>query len=126
MKKRINNLIIRDIVLLLILVFYYFINKHTGIFIPCIFRELTGFKCPGCGITHALFALINLNFKEAFFHNPLVFIYSPFICLYLIYQDYLYVYEKKDKFLKKIPNWFFASLIIITILYGVLRNIYQI
>ena len=126
MKKRLYKIIIRDIVLLLILVFYYFINKHTGFFVPCIFHEITGYKCPGCGITHALFELINFNFKEAFFYNPLVLIYMPFILIYFFYLDYLYIYDKKDKILKKIPNFVMTIILIITLLYGVLRNIYQI
>ena len=126
MKKRIYKLVIRNIVLIIILVSYYFINKYTGFFIPCIFNELTGYKCPGCGITHILFALIKFNFKEAFFYNPLVFIYLPFIIAYFIYLDYLYIYDKKDKFLKKIPNYVLVIVIIITLLFGVLRNIYKI
>ena len=126
MKKRIYKLIIRDIVLLLILVFYYFINKHTGFFIPCLFNEITGYRCPGCGITHALFEMLNLNFKEAFFYNPLVIIYMPFILAYFFYLDYLYVYDKEDKILKKIPNFVMIIVLIITLLYGVLRNIYKI
>lgn len=122
MKKRKKRIIIRDIVIILLLVGYYFFNKYTGIYIPCIFHELTGYKCPGCGITHLVFALFTLNFKEAFNSNPLVFIYMPFIIAYFVYYDYLYVYQKKDKIICKIPNWIWIILIIITLGYGVIRN----
>ena len=123
MKKRLIKVIIRDVLLLLILIGYYFFNKHTGIYIPCIIHEITGYKCPGCGITHLVFALLNLNIKEAFNSNPLVFIYMPFIIAYFGYFDYLYIYEKRDKIIKKIPNWVWIILIIITLAYGVIRNI---
>ena len=123
MKKRINKIIIRDLIIILLLVIYYFINKKTGFYIPCIFREITGFKCPGCGITHLVFALFRLDFHEAFISNPLVFIYMPFILAYFIYFDYLYVYDKKDKIFKKIPNIVWIILIIITLIYGVIRNL---
>ncbi len=123
MKKRLIKVIIRDVLLLLILIGYYFFNKYTGIYIPCIFRKITGFKCPGCGITHLVFALLKLDFHEAFISNPLVFIYLPFIIIYFTYLDYLYIYEKKDKVLKKIPNIIWIILIIITIIYAVIRNI---
>ena len=122
MKKRLIKVIIRDGLLLLILISYYFINKKTGFYIPCIFHEITGYKCPGCGITHLVFALLKLDFKEAFISNPLVFIYMPFIIFYFIYLDYLYIYNKKDKIIKMIPNWIWIILIIITLAYGVIRN----
>ena len=66
MKKRLIKVIIRDVLLLLILVGYYFFNKYTGIYIPCIIREITGYKCPGCGITHLVFSLLQLDFHKAF------------------------------------------------------------
>lgn len=124
MKKRLIKVIIRDVLLLLILIGYYFINKKTNFYIPCIFHEITGYKCPGCGITHLVFALLKLNIHEAFISNPLVFIYMPFIIFYFVYLDYLYIYEKKDKILKNIPNWVWIVLIIITLLYGIIRNVY--
>ena len=124
MKKRLIKVIIRDVLLLLILIGYYFLNKKTGFYIPCIFHEITGYKCPGCGITHLVFALLKLNIHEAFISNPLVFIYMPGIIFYFVYLDYLYIYEKKDKILKNIPNWVWIVLIIITLLYGIFRNVY--
>ena len=124
MKKKLMKVIIRDVLLLLILIGYYFFNKYTGIYIPCIFREITGYKCPGCGITHLIFALLKLDFREAFISNPLVFIYLPFIIMYFAYFDYLYIYDKEDKIIKKIPNYVWIILIIITLLYGILRNVY--
>ena len=123
MKKRIIHVVKVYLILLLIFVSYYFINIKTGLYIPCMFRLITGYKCPGCGITSCLFALINLNFKEAFNHNPLVFIYLPFIVAYFIYETYLYITQKKDKILVKIPNYFMIIILVITILYGVVRNI---
>lgn len=124
MKKRLIKVIIRDVLLLLILIGYYFLNKKTGFYIPCIFHEITGYKCPGCGITHLVFALLKLNIHEAFISNPLVFIYMPFIIFYFVYLDYLYIYDKKDKILNKIPNYIWIILIIITLIYGIIRNVY--
>ena len=123
MKNRLIKVIIRDVLLLLILVGYYFFNKYTGKYIPCIIHEITGYKCPGCGITHLVFSLLHLDFHKAFISNPLVFIYMPFIIVYFVYLDYLYIYDKKDKILKRIPNIIWIILIIITLAYGVIRNI---
>jgi len=125
MNKRLLHVIKICIVLFLILIIYYFINKYTGFYIPCLFHEITGYDCPGCGITRLCFHLINLQIKDAFYDNPLVFIYLPFICAYFIYLSYLYIYNKKDKILIKIPNIYLIIVIIITLLYGILRNVYN-
>ena len=45
-----------------------------------------------------------------------------FMIAYFIYYDYLYIYQKKDKIICKIPNWVWVILIVITLAYGVLRN----
>ena len=62
------------IMLFLLFLFYYFLNQKLNIGIPCIFHELTGLYCPGCGITRMFFAIIELKFYDAFRYNPLVFI----------------------------------------------------
>ena len=126
MKKRVINTIIKYLILLSIFITYYFINRKTGYYIPCIFRLVTGYKCPGCGITHLLFYLCNLDFYNAFISNPLVFIYLPFIVIYLFYLDYLYIYDKKDKIIKRIPNYVWIILICVTLLFGIIRNIIMI
>lgn len=123
MKQRLKKVILIYLGLLLIFITYYILNKKTGFYIPCIFHEITGLDCPGCGITRCLFHLINFNFLDAFKVNPLVFIYIPFIIAYYLYQSYLYIYDKKDKILVKIPKYFMYIVLVITILYGVLRNI---
>ena len=123
MKKRLYHVITRYLILIILLISYYFINKYTGFGIPCIFYEITGFKCPGCGITRCLFSLIQFKFNDAFNYNPLVFIYLPFIVAYFIYNDYIYIKDKKDKILVKIPKLITYILVVITILFGILRNI---
>ena len=123
MKKRLQQVILRYIILIIIFISYYLLHKYTGFGIPCLFNLITGWECPGCGITRCLFSLVQLHFKEAFYYNPLVFIYLPFIIAYFIYKDYLYIYNKKDKILVKIPSIFGYILIVITLVYGVLRNI---
>ena len=123
MNKRLIRVIKSYIIILLLFVSYFFINKYTGFGIPCPFHKVTGLLCPGCGITRCLFSILQLHFTEAFHYNPLVFIYLPFIIAYILYKDYLYVYDKKDKILVKIPNIFTYILLIITIAFGIIRNL---
>ncbi len=54
------------------LVYHYDPNAAGSRFPPCLFRALTGFYCPGCGMTRALHALLHLDIATAFRMNPLV------------------------------------------------------
>ena len=56
--------------------------------IPCIWKSIFGVHCPGCGLTTAFISLIELNFKNAFATNWLIFIILPFWIYYMI-QDYV-------------------------------------
>mgnify|MGYP002620510642 CR=1 FL=1 len=123
MKKRLIICLIGFLSAILFLVLYKYIHGKTGIGIPCPFHELTGLYCPGCGSTRCIFALLEGNIYQAFRYNPLVFILLPFVTFYFLYNAYLYVYEKKDAIFRKIPSLVYIILIIITIGFGIIRNI---
>lgn len=95
---------------------YYFFNKYFGFSIPCIIHLLTGFYCPGCGITRMFFSILKLNFYQAFRYNPLLFI---ILILYLIYKVICIITKKNIK----IPETVYYILVVILILYGIIRNI---
>ena len=109
--------------ILFILLGYYFLNYHFSFSIPCFFYELTGFYCPTCGITRMLFALLNFDFIKAFNYNQLIFILFPFIIAIIGYGIYLYIFDKKDFILKKIPIWVFVLLFLIFFIFGIMRNL---
>ncbi len=44
----------------------------TNISVPCSFRAVTGFYCPGCGGTHAVCALALGHLRESFLYHPFV------------------------------------------------------
>ncbi|MCM1071649.1 MAG: DUF2752 domain-containing protein [[Clostridium] fimetarium] len=58
---------------------WYGVHAATGFMPRCLFRELTGWKCPGCGSQTALMALLGGKPGEAFAANPAI----PFYLLYL-------------------------------------------
>ena len=45
--------------------------------IPCPFRAVTGWKCPGCGITHMVLCLARLDFAGAYAENPFLTVTLP-------------------------------------------------
>ena len=87
--------------------------------IGCPIHKLTGLHCPGCGITRMFVSIVKLEFYQAFRYNPLIFIYLILFIIYLIYK----IINKKNNKTVVIPNKIIYSLIVITIIFGVLRNI---
>ena len=122
MKDRLKNELKKVLVILLLAFFYYCFIQIFNIGIPCPFYKLTGYYCPGCGITRMCIALLHLQIKEAFLYNPVCFIILPFIIALIIYHEYTYICTGKQK-VSKTENVFLLILIIILILYGILRNV---
>ena len=51
--KKSNKAVIVAAFLLVLAVLYLLSGIFLGFYIPCPFRAVTGFKCPGCGMSHA-------------------------------------------------------------------------
>lgn len=92
---------------------------HGKIAIACVFYEVTGLYCPGCGITRAILSLVEGDIYQAFRYNPIIFVDIPVIIITSII-DFIY---KDNKKVKKITNIIYIMLLVITLLFGVLRNI---
>ena len=56
---------------------YAFLILNTPFRIPCLFREVTGLQCPGCGTSRMALALIRLDIPAAFAYNPVAFFSFP-------------------------------------------------
>lgn len=104
------------------ILYIYFFN-HFKIKVPCIFHEITGFYCPGCGMTRCLNALLHFDFYQAFRYNMLMILLIPFFTIYLCGWIYLKVTKKEVKWKNLFPDWVWYVLLIIVILFGILRNI---
>lgn len=105
--------------LLTLLITYLHLGNKFHIYIDCPIKKLTGLYCPGCGITRMLFAILQLDFYQAFRYNPLLFICLPFFIFFIIESLIL----KKEPLYNKIPTKIWIIIIIVFIIYGILRNI---
>ena len=72
MKKRTLRVVLFLSAAAAVICLYTFIMDKTGHGLPCIFRKVTGFRCPGCGNTHALHCLARLEFAQALRWNALM------------------------------------------------------
>ncbi len=108
--------------LLAIIALYYIVNLATGFALACPTYLLLHLYCPGCGVTRMMFALLRLDFYQAFRSNPLVFVLL--ILGLIFYCEYLYSCAKgRESWYQKIPNLGWGIIIAVVILYGVLRNL---
>ena len=62
-------------------------TSDIDICIPCIWKSLFGFECPGCGLTSALISLIKLDFRNAIESNWIIFVIVP-VGLYYLAKDF--------------------------------------
>lgn len=74
-----NKLVVKIIILATFGVAYIFMMKNIGNGSICLFRNWTGLPCPGCGLTHAGFALLKGNFVLAWHYNATIFIAIPLL-----------------------------------------------
>lgn len=119
---------IRIFVLFLLLVslcsFYLILSHKHIITVPCLFHKITGFYCPGCGMTRAFYSLIMLDFMGSLKNNLLLVFIIPTTIYYLwhFFKNYIFtgnIISIDDV----IPNWVLLVELILAISYGILRNI---
>lgn len=101
---------------------YYIVVRYTDFGIPCLFYTVFHLKCPGCGITHMLMALVEGRWKEAFDSNPYLFISFPYLIYLCIVQLFHWLTEKNKK-MGKIQNQILLVYLFGLIVFGIVRNI---
>lgn len=103
---------------------YLLLFKVCGIAIPCLFHQVTGWYCPGCGVTRMLLALLQFNFVQAFYANPLLLMLLPDAAL--LGLNYLYALSLNQRhraWFYRVPNWVWLGLIVLMLSFGMLRNL---
>lgn len=84
----------------------------------CIWVMITGFPCPGCGLTRAARAILHGEFKEAFQIHP--FIYGIILLLFFMFV-WRYLLQRSQKVFVKWGVVLFAGMLV----FYVYRMIYQ-
>lgn len=118
--KRGKPIVISITSLLSVGILYWIMMKVTGHGMQCMLYEITGLYCPGCGITRMIYAILDLNFYQAFRYNPYLFVTLPFVGIIAIKVMYEYIINNKHY---KIVDTLLIVYAISLILYGILRNI---
>lgn len=122
MKQRLFKVIKTGAVLLAAGCAYAVFVMKTGIFIPCLFRTVTGLKCPGCGVSHMLLSLLKFDLKGAWQSNPVILIMLPLLLYLLAANVYRYVRYGTGKEPKH-ETVIEIIMIIVLVAFGIFRNV---
>jgi hypothetical protein len=100
---------------------FFFDPVATAFYPKCLFHELTGLYCPGCGSTRAIYCLLHGEFLDALRDNALVVLALPLLgCVFLaraICRRPLIAVRRSTL------GWFGLLLAVIVFFFGVVRNI---
>ena len=55
--------------------------RLTGLSVPCLFRTVTGWQCPGCGATRMCLALLRWDWVDAWDANPVLLLMLPVLAI---------------------------------------------
>ncbi len=122
MKQRVIKVIKISTVLIAMGCAYAVFFKLTGIGVPCPIRLVTGFLCPGCGMTRMCTSLVMLDFRAAWSYNPVVMCMLPVGIVLFGRGLKRYIVTGKNT----TPKWedaIMVVMIIILLVFGVVRNI---
>ena len=112
MTKRILTVALAAVLCFVFFALFYLYNPaECRFFLPCLFRSLTGLRCPGCGMQRAIHLLLHGRVADSFLMCPILF-FIPVVMLAM-------------KCFPKATGqlWFGATVAVLVLCYGVLRNL---
>ena len=126
MSKRITTAIATiasiPVLLFLFYVLYRFDPTKVSFYPRCMFHDLTGLNCPGCGTLRGLHQLLHGHLITALHYNALTIIALPFLCYYFLSELLKRVKGKGLPNIFKSPVWGWV-LVGTAIAFWILRNI---
>ena len=99
--------------------------EEAGGFYPkCVFREVSGLHCAGCGGTRAAHALTKFELGVAFRKNPLIIILLPFLTLGIALEAVAWVIGERYRGPRaRLPGQWAWSLPVVIGAFWILRNV---
>ena len=101
---------------------YAWICERFHVGIACPFRAVTGFQCPGCGVSRMCLCLLHLDFAGAWKANPVVLCFLPILLYFAVRLSVRYIKTGSTR-LSKAENVIVYIMIAILLIFGVVRNL---
>jgi len=120
-KKRLLKIVKGAAAIFAVGLLYYIFSRLTHITLPCVFYEISGLYCPGCGLTRMCYALLAFDFGGAAKSNLLLFSLLPFLAAFGIRRAIIYVKKGKSD-TDMAEAVFFIAVGILALAFFILRN----
>lgn len=91
--------------------------------IRCLFHELTGLYCPGCGTTRAIRAALEGRLWPAFRFNPLLWLLGIPAAAVVVREYLRLVFPRLGLRPLILPRWLESAIVILIFAFWILRNI---
>ena len=121
-KARLLRLLLITSAILAVGLLYALFVSITGLAIPCGFRLITGYQCPGCGVSRMCLSLLHFDFTGAWQYNAAIMALLPLGAAVALDLSVRYVRSgvtRPDKF----SNAAMLFMIAVLVVFGFLRNI---
>ena len=123
MKKRIAWVVGIFAMVALVGFLYYVLFRYFGFGIPCIFHQITGLSCPGCGLTRAFVAILSRgDFALALSYNAMLPLYVAYGLWYVGTVTVRYI-KGEDEVVQTGPAWVHILMLVLIVVFGIVRNI---
>lgn len=119
--QRLIKVVLFGLILFGVGLLYSLFVKCSGVGIPCMIFTFTGFKCPGCGITHMCLALLQMDFKTALQSHPVLFAELPFLLLVMCRSMIRYI-RFGQRQLTKFESMVIYICIAVLVFFSIIRN----
>lgn len=106
----------------LVYIYSRFNPESYTLFPKCIFLQLTGLKCPGCGSQRVIHNLLNLNLRKAFEANAFLVLCIPYIIALIVSVPLKFRFPKLYNTLNSVPVIIAIAILVIT--WWIIRNIF--
>lgn len=99
-------------------VLYYIVARYTAFSLPCPFRYITGYLCPGCGITTMLLDLGAGDVVAAKAANIFLFYTLPCLLLSIVLRSCF-----SERFVRLLDKLIYPAYAFALICFGIYRNL---
>lgn len=94
------------------------------VIVTCSIKDYTGLDCPGCGGQRAIASILKGEIRQAFYYNPLIYVYlGVFAYIYVLFVE---TYVMKNKTFTQrfgFSNAFAYGFLGLILLFFIIRNI---
>lgn len=120
-RLRLKKLLIKAALICFAGLGYAFFIRTFHVSIPCPVYAVTGFYCPGCGVSRVCMALLDGNFLEAMHYNAGILAAAPVAAVVFLPLMIRYVYTG-DARMRRWQNILLWGMIAWLLIFGILRN----